>query len=194
MSHPESDPRLLADLHRACTRLLRLATGGVAASFFRYNPEGETLTLTVNSSLAEDRAPTITISASEGIAGMVFLTQSAVLVSDVAESPSFARPVAEGTGYVPQRILCAPVTSDRGPLGVVQVLDPDASLPEADQIELALEAAHLLAMLPMPSPSVPDGLEAGVEAGLQSLRGALGRLPATSQARLVDSWLALLDA
>jgi GAF domain-containing protein len=85
-----------------------------------------------------------------GIAGWVVSTGQGIVVNDVDEDPNFDRDAARGTGFVPRAIVAAPVTSDHGVVGVIEVLDPTydrrGSLAELDllgrfahQVALALE-------------------------------------------------------
>jgi GAF domain-containing protein len=63
--------------------------------------------------------------ATRGIAGWVLTSHEPIMVSDVSTNNSFARDVAESTGYVPQSLMAAPLLSDDKALGVLEVLDYD---------------------------------------------------------------------
>ena len=73
----------------------------------------------------------------QGVAGWVAQSGQPVAIDDVRGDPRFAGDVAEQTGYVPQALVAAPVTSARGLLGVLTLLDRDAERPGAEQ-DLAL--------------------------------------------------------
>jgi len=60
----------------------------------------------------------------QGIAGWVAATGEAMIVDDLAASSVFARDIAEGTRYVPDSIMAAPVICGGVVLGVLEVLDP----------------------------------------------------------------------
>jgi GAF domain-containing protein len=64
-------------------------------------------------------------SATKGIAGWVLTSNEPIMVSDVSANNSFARDVAESTGYVPHSLMAAPLLSDDRALGVLEVLDYD---------------------------------------------------------------------
>ena len=59
----------------------------------------------------------------EGIAGTVAQTGEAMVVDDLSNDPRFARSVAEGSGYVPNAIMVAPLLGEEDTLGVLSVLD-----------------------------------------------------------------------
>ena len=48
----------------------------------------------------------------EGIAGTVAQTGEAMVVDDLSNDPRFARSVAEGSGYVPNAIMVAPLLGE----------------------------------------------------------------------------------
>ncbi|MFI5530796.1 GAF domain-containing protein [Kitasatospora sp. NPDC051853] len=87
-----------------------------------------------------------------GIAGWAVLTGQPVVVDDVTESPLFARPAAESTGYVPRSIMAAPLICEGDCVGVLSVLDRD-SRPRSDLGDLgslgllATEMATVLDLL-----------------------------------------------
>ncbi|WP_328873954.1 GAF domain-containing protein [Streptomyces sp. NBC_00287] len=60
-----------------------------------------------------------------GIAGWTLLSRQSVVVDDVSTEPSFAKDVAESTGYVPHSIVAFPLIKDDMPVGVLEVLDAD---------------------------------------------------------------------
>ena len=64
------------------------------------------------------------IAAGRGLAGWVLASGEPILVEDVSADPRFARDVAESTGYVPARIMAAPLLRDEeDAVGVLSVLD-----------------------------------------------------------------------
>ena len=96
------------------------------------------------------------IGVSQGIAGWVMQSGQPVAVSDLRRDIRFARDVAEDTGYVPQAILAVPVTGTSSQLGVLTLLDRDASRDGAqfdlrtaalfaDQAALAIETSRAAA-------------------------------------------------
>ncbi|HVO22676.1 MAG TPA: GAF domain-containing protein [Candidatus Margulisiibacteriota bacterium] len=98
--------------------------------------------------LAEIRFP-----ADQGIAGWVHSHDQAALVPDVASDPRFYKGVDRATHMTTRAILCAPLRSRSGNIGVIEVVNPAASALTADDLEF-LEAlagdiavAHEKAML-----------------------------------------------
>jgi len=69
----------------------------------------------------------IAIPATEGIAGFVLHSGQPLVVDDVRRDPRFAGGIAGDTGYVPTTIVAVPLETDRGTIGVLEVLDPDGS-------------------------------------------------------------------
>ena len=84
-----------------------------------------------------------------GIAGWVVASGQPLAVADVRTDPRFARDVAELTGYVPTSIVALPLTTERGALGVLEVLDAEGGddmelfMLFARQAALALENAQM---------------------------------------------------
>jgi signal transduction protein with GAF and PtsI domain len=75
-----------------------------------------------------------------GFAGWVAQSGQPVAISDLAagDDPRFARDVAETTHYVPDALMAVPIESVDRTLGVLTVLDRDASRPgAANDLELA---------------------------------------------------------
>ena len=95
--------------------------------------------------------------ASQGIAGRVLRSGQSVRVDDVAADPSFFPGVDRQSGGTTRNLLCAPLTSSRGTIGVIQVLNRregdfgDGVLDFLDalagSIAVALENARLYAQL-----------------------------------------------
>lgn len=62
-------------------------------------------------------------SAGQGIAGAVAQSGEAVIIDDLTNDPRFARDFAEEVGYVPERIMVAPLLRGERTLGTLSVLD-----------------------------------------------------------------------
>ena len=98
--------------------------------------------------LAEIRFP-----ADQGIAGWVLAHDQAVLVPDVTTDPRFYRGVDQATQMTTRAVLCAPLRSRSGNIGVLEVVNPAANALTAEDLEFldALAAdiavAHEKAML-----------------------------------------------
>src|SRR5690606_6615317 len=70
----------------------------------------------------------------EGIAGWVTLTGQPLAVQQVEDDPRFAAGFAAQLGYLPRSILAVPMETERGVIGVVEILD--ATGPAGHDIEL----------------------------------------------------------
>lgn len=69
----------------------------------------------------------LTVPASQGIAGFVLRSGQPIVIEDVRSDPRFAGGIAGDTGYVPNSIVAVPLETQRGTIGVLEVLDPDGS-------------------------------------------------------------------
>jgi transcriptional regulator with GAF, ATPase, and Fis domain len=105
----------------------------------------------VHARLLELRFP-----ADRGIAGMVLSSGKAVRVDDVQSHPRFFGGIDADTGFITRALLCAPLTTYQGVIGVIQVLnrrgdqpftDDDLALFEAlaGSVAVAIENARLFA-------------------------------------------------
>jgi GAF domain-containing protein len=89
----------------------------------------------------------LTVPATEGIAGFVLRSGQPLVIDDVSNDPRFSSSVAGQTGYVPKAIVALPLETDRGTIGVLEVLDPDrSSLGTARGMELLGHFATLAAL------------------------------------------------
>lgn len=118
--------------------------GAAACSVALLDDADEHLVFTAASGAGADAVVGMQVPVGAGIAGWVVSSGQAVEVSDVTQDVRFARDLAERTGYVPRAILAAPLETDRGTFGVLEVLDRDAGRPgaERDLLLLALVARH----------------------------------------------------
>ncbi len=69
----------------------------------------------------------LSIPATEGLAGFVVRSGQPLMIDDVTRDPRFAGSFAGETGYVPRSVVAVPLETERGVLGVLEVLDPDGS-------------------------------------------------------------------
>ena len=73
----------------------------------------------------------------QGIAGWVVASGQPIAIEDVSNDPRFARDVADTIGYVPRSILAMPLATERGVLGVIEILDWEGDAAErAEHMEL----------------------------------------------------------
>ncbi len=78
--------------------------------------------------------------ADRGIAGWVLSSGKAVRIDDVQSHPRFFSGIDADTGFTTRTLLCAPLTTYQGVIGVVQVLNRRGDLPFTDDDLAFLEA------------------------------------------------------
>ncbi len=78
--------------------------------------------------------------ADRGIAGSVLLSGKGVRVDDVQSDPRFFAGIDRATGLQTRTMLCAPLTTHQGVIGVIQVLNRGGELPFSDEDLAFLEA------------------------------------------------------
>jgi GAF domain-containing protein len=84
--------------------------------------------------LAEVRFPI-----DRGIAGWVLSRGESVAVADVARDPRFFRGVDDATRMTTRALLCAPLRTEKGNIGVIEVVNPSADAMDPGDLEF-LEA------------------------------------------------------
>ena len=115
------DPRF--ELIISTVRLARVSLGAQAASVFLATPHGS-LRLEALSGQGEEKLIGWEVPQHTGIAGWVFQSGESILIKDVASDARFDRKAAESTGYVPDVIAAAPLSTAQRDIGVLEVLDP----------------------------------------------------------------------
>jgi len=107
---------------------------------------------------AHERLASIRFPVDRGIAGQVVRRGISVRVDDVSKDSSFYGGVDQRTGLVTRNLLCAPLQSRQGIIGVIQVINHRGGVPFADDdldfldalagsIAVAIENARLYAQL-----------------------------------------------
>src|SRR4051794_24958388 len=145
-------------LLRALTETARELFGAAACSLALLSDDESELVYTTAAGEGAEDVTGMRISSRQGIAGWVVQSGQPIAISDLAQDPRFSRQVAEQTGYVPEAILAVPVSSERRTLGVLTLLDRDASRPGAghdmtllslfaDQAAIALESVQAFSRL-----------------------------------------------
>ncbi len=117
------ETRLLQSIVDATVRLF----DAEAASIALFEQDPDRLEFRVAAGEQGAGAIGLTVPPTQGIVGFVYSTGQALSLSDVANDPRFNRGAAEQTGYVPRSIAAAPLLSDEGSVGVLQVLDKRGS-------------------------------------------------------------------
>ncbi len=183
---PDGDAELL----RSLTTTARGLFGAGACSLALLTEDEDELVYVAASGAGADTVLGMRIGATQGIAGWVMQSGQPVSVSDLRRDARFARDVAEETGYVPQAILAVPVTGRTGQLGVLTLLDRDATRGGAqfdlrtaslfaDQAALAIESSRAASDV---GRMLLGGLAAAAQDG-SSLRAALASAADTAGSR-----------
>lgn len=73
---------------------------------------------------AQARLRNLRFPAGRGIAGAVLRSGRPLRVDDVSSDPRFYGIVDQRTGVTTRALICAPLTTEEGPIGVLQVLNP----------------------------------------------------------------------
>ncbi len=95
-----------------------------AASLFLVDDRGEFLVCRACAGPADVSG--LKIPVNQGVVGRTLSENAPQLVRDVREDPDFTGQIDRHTGFVTRSILCAPLSTARGPIGVIQVLNKRA--------------------------------------------------------------------
>jgi phosphoserine phosphatase RsbU/P len=95
-----------------------------AASLFLVDAKGEFLVCRACAGPTDVSGLKIPVNA--GVVGRTMAENAPQLVRDVREDPDFTGTIDRRTGFVTRSILCAPLSTARGPIGVIQVLNKRA--------------------------------------------------------------------
>jgi GAF domain-containing protein len=121
----------------AIVEVARSIFGARASSILLLDEDTEELVFEAVVGEGEDELLGMRFPAGKGIAGWVLATRTPLVIEDVKQDPRFASDVAEGTGYVPNGLMAAPLLHDEEALGVLEVLDrPGQSLFSLQEMEL----------------------------------------------------------
>jgi GAF domain-containing protein len=113
-----------------------------ASSIFLLDVEADELVFEAVSGEGEEALLGRRFPTGKGIVGWVLVTRQPLVLEDVASDPRFARELAEGTGYVPKGLMAVPLLHGESVLGVLEVLDRQASFTLADMDLLSLFAGQ----------------------------------------------------
>jgi GAF domain-containing protein len=130
---PAGNDELLRSITESARRLFDAAACSLALL-----TEGEDeLHFIMASGSGADAVINMRIPAHQGVAGWVVTSGQAIAIDDVQKDPRFAAGVAAGTGYVPHSLLAMPLETERGMIGVIEVLDRHGhSEPDSRDMEL----------------------------------------------------------
>ncbi len=104
--------------------------------------EGDELVFDVTLGVDAEEVKGLRVPLGHGIAGLVAASGQPMAVSDAGGDPRVAPEIAESLSYVPQSILCVPLSYDDRIIGVLEVVDKDgdSSFTEHDVETLGLFA------------------------------------------------------
>lgn len=113
-----------------------------AGALFLIDEEANELVFEVAIGPKADEVRKFRVPLGHGIAGLVAQSGQPMAVADAESNPQQARDIAQSVGYVPQTIVCVPLTADDRVIGVLELLDKDgaASFSAADIDTLSLFA------------------------------------------------------
>jgi GAF domain-containing protein len=116
---PLGNEELLRSITEAACGIFDAAACSVAL----LNEAEDELHFIMASGSGADTVVGLRMPAGEGIAGWVLMSGQPMAIDDVQQDSRFATSVAERTGYIPTSLLAMPLETDRGAIGVIEVLD-----------------------------------------------------------------------
>jgi GAF domain-containing protein len=127
----------LADLVRYATRRAREVFEAEGCALLILDRERNEFYFPVSSQSesrreSEARLAEIRFPADRGIAGWVLAHGESALVNDVANDPRFYEDVDRKTAITTHAVLCAPLRTEWGNIGVIEVVNPRAALTQED--------------------------------------------------------------
>lgn len=125
----------------------RAVFGAAACSIALLDAAGEQLVFRVADGEGADAIVGVAVPASRGIAGWALVSGQSLAVGDVRADVRFAADTAERTGYVPTKILAAPLIVEGDAVGVIEVLDPGAVSDGERGLDVLGRFADLAAMV-----------------------------------------------
>ena len=111
------------ELLESITETARSLFGAAACSLALVDERGEHLTFEVASGAGAEDVIGLRVEVGKGIAGFVAASGQPIAIADVSKDTRFEAQVAADTGYVPRSIVAMPLETDRGVVGVIEVLD-----------------------------------------------------------------------
>ncbi|MFB7916689.1 GAF domain-containing protein [Streptomyces sp. NPDC056061] len=186
---PGSVPAVVSarrELLQSVVDVARAIFGAAASSVFLLDEEADELVFQAVSGEGEEFLVGRRFPAGRGIAGWVATSGEPMVVDDLTADPSFDRSLAESTEYVPNALMAAPLISDGGVLGVLEVLDPSpcarTNLRELDLLAMfARQAAAALRVVAYAADGAGPGDGAGPRMGPRQRADALRLLGSLEQ-------------
>jgi GAF domain-containing protein len=122
-----ADEETHTELLRSVTSVARAIFGSAASSIFMFDEVTDELVFAAVSGHGEQSLVGTRFPSSRGLAGWVLVTRQPIVIDDAESDKRFARDVAERAGYIPKRIMAAPLLHGEDAIGVIQVLDPPST-------------------------------------------------------------------
>jgi GAF domain-containing protein len=139
-------------LLQSVVEIARNVFGAAASSIFLIDGDTGDLVFEAVAGEGDAHLPGTRFATGTGIAGWVATSGQPVYVDDLSSSTQFAKERAAATGYVPEKLMAAPLIRSAECIGVLEVLDPSQSsrsaLTDLDLLGLlAVQAAISLEIL-----------------------------------------------
>ncbi|HTE85884.1 MAG TPA: GAF domain-containing protein [Dehalococcoidia bacterium] len=158
-----------------------------AGALFLIDEEANELVFEVAIGPKADEVKKFRVPLGHGIAGLVAMSGQPMAVSDAEENPQQARDIAQSVGYVPQTIVCVPLTADDRIIGVLELLDKQGapSFSPAD-IDILGLFANLAALAIEQSQAQQNLVQLVTNALASAGSGAMAAGPTAPEAGLAD--------
>lgn len=144
---PAIEPPGATELLQSVAQTAHELTGAAACSIAILDRETEELHFVAATGPGADAILGLRMDAHKGIAGWALASGQSISVGEVAQDPRFARDVAEATGYLPNTIFAIPLETDQGSVGVLEILDADATKRAAAGVADEREVSEVIAIL-----------------------------------------------
>ena len=116
---PVAHSRLLEMIVEAAAHVISARAG----SLFLINRETQELIFEVALGQKAEEVKKFAVPLGHGIAGLVAVSGQPMAVSDVSRDPRLATDIASQAGYIPQSLLCMPLSFNDQVIGVLELLD-----------------------------------------------------------------------
>jgi GAF domain-containing protein len=136
-------------LHAIVDRARR-TFGAQACSILVHEPGNRLLVFAAMSGEGAESLVGVKFPDNVGVAGWVLANREPLALDDVPHDRRFAEDIAEIVGYVPRKLMAAPILLDDRTLGVLEVLDGIEQATAAGKgslVGFAAEAARVLASI-----------------------------------------------
>ena len=124
VGHAIASPAPMDRLLELVTDMLLQAAPSEAATVFLLDPADNTLRFAVTRGPKRDELAGLRIPLGQGIVGWVAQHDRYALVPDVASDPRFSQEVDKATGFATRALLCVPLHTRHGVIGVVEFINP----------------------------------------------------------------------